>query len=108
MMEDKVDEFKQELVECKKELVKIKQLEEDLIKDEERVFVECNKLNNKSVHVKVRHDALVEKLKNKLFGVMFEQKEEEHVEAEDKKKETYKEHVLDARMEYFEENKLDS
>ena len=34
---------------------------------------------------------------------MFEMQEEDHAEVEDMKKETYDEHKLDIRMEYFEE-----
>ena len=82
MTEDEVEEYKHELVDHNKELVTRKKLEEDLGKDSERMCVECDKLNNKSAHVEARHDALVEKLKNKLHSVIFEQKEEEHVEPE--------------------------
>ena len=60
MLEGKVEEHKQEFFEHKKELDKSKQLEKDLRKDVESVCVECNKLNNNSVHAELRKDALVE------------------------------------------------
>ena len=78
--------MKNELVAHKRELVKSKLLDEDSRKYAGRVCVEQDKLNNKSTHVDARHDTLVKKLKNKLYSVIFEQKEEEHVEAKDTKK----------------------
>ena len=60
MLKDEVKEYKQELFEHKKELDKSEQLEKYLRKDAERVCIECDKLNNKSVHAEVRCDAFVE------------------------------------------------
>ena len=105
--EDEVEEHKKELFEYQKELDKSKQSKKDLRNDAEIACVECDKLNNKSVHAEVRCDALTKKLKNKSCRVIFEIQEEEHVEVEDTKKETHNEHVLDVRMEYFEECRLD-
>ena len=86
ILEDEVDEYKQYLVENRKDLAKSKKLEEDLRRDTQRSCVEHNKLNKKSVNVEVRHDVLVEKLKNKLSSAIFEHQEEEHVEASEIRK----------------------
>ena len=101
--DDEFDENKQELDEHKSELVQGNQLEKDLNKYVERACAEHNKLNNKSAHVEARYGALAENSKNKLRRIVLNQKEEEHVEAEDKKTETEDEHVLDARMDFFED-----
>ena len=44
--------------------------------------VKYDKLQNRSTHVEVRHDVLVEELKDELFSLMFTQQEEECFEAE--------------------------
>ena len=59
--------------------------------------VEHDKLNRKSTHLEVRHDALVEQLKNKLCSVVCMNQREECLEVEDIRKEIYEEFVMDAR-----------
>ena len=108
MMEVDFDKCKQELVENKKDLAKSKKLEECLRIDVERLCVDDDKLKIKGAHVEVRYDELVEKLKNKIWSVIFDKEEEEHVEASEIRKETDDGRVLDTRTEYFEEFKLDS
>ena len=68
--------------------------------------VECNKLSNKSAHAKVRHDALVEKLKRKLCSVVLEQKKEEHAEKNAQRKRRGE--CVRRENGTFEELKLDS
>ena len=74
----------------------------------ERVCVESDKLNNKSVHVELRYDTLVEKAKSKMSSFILNRQEEERVEAKDMKKETDGECVSCARMEFFEQRSADS
>ena len=59
--------------------------------------VDYENIQNNSTHVEVRHDALVEKLKEKLCRVMFGQQEEECLEVYGIKKEINDEHGLDAK-----------
>ena len=58
------------------ELTKNKRLSQDLRIDAERVCAEYDKLHNKNIFIKVKHEALVEKLKDKLCGLMFLKQEE--------------------------------
>ena len=59
--------------------------------------VEYENFQNNSTHFEVRHEALVEKLKEKLCRVMVGQKEEECLEVDGIKKEINDEHGLDAK-----------
>ena len=77
-LRDKIIKFR----ECKNKLIKSEQLEENLRTDAERLFVEHDKLQTKSTCVEVRHETLVEKLKDEPYREMFVQKEEDHFEAD--------------------------
>ena len=57
------------------------------------------------MNVEIRHDALVEQLKEELCGVIFMHQEEEYLEVEEMKKEIDKEFALDIRDEHFDESK---
>ena len=60
------------------------------------------------MHVEVRHDVLVENLKDKPCRVIFGKQEEECLKACDVKKETHDENKFGMKIEYFDEYDLDS
>ena len=60
-----------QITECEKELIKSKQLGKDLRADAEQVCVEYEKFHNRSTRIEVRHEALVEELKDESCRVMF-------------------------------------
>ena len=53
-----------------------------LRKGNEMVCIEYDKLERKSVHVEVRHEELVEKLKNKICSGIYMNQEEANLEVE--------------------------
>ena len=65
-------------------------------------------MQSESTCIEVRHEALVDKLKDKTYRVVFGQQEEEYLEVDETNKEINDEHKLDVKMKYFDESDLDS
>ena len=86
-----------------KELIKIKLSVQALRIDTERVCVEYDKLRNKFSFSELRHEDLVEKLKNESWRVMFVQQEEDHLGAEDTIEKIDEENKLEVTEERCEE-----
>ena len=72
----------------------------------ERACVENEKFQKKNTCVEVIHEALVEKLKDKLCRPMLMQQEEDYFEADGIKNKTNDEYKLDAKEKYFDEYDL--
>ena len=70
-------------VDYEEELKKSKKLEMKLRKGNKMACIEHDKLNSKSVHVEVRHEELVDKLKGKLWSAISTNEEEVCLEVED-------------------------
>ena len=64
---------------------------------DKKMYAEHDKLNRKSMHVKTRNDVLVDQLKEKVCGIIFENKDEEFLETEEIRKEIGEEFALDIR-----------
>ena len=68
-----------------------------LRKDEDIVCLECKKNQNKYIWKEVRHEALVEKLKDGSCRATLRQQEEDHFEVDDMMKKIDNEHKLDTK-----------
>ena len=82
-------------------------LVQDLIIDTEWTCIEYENFQYKCIYRKVRHEALIEKLKDELFRVMLMQKEEKCLEVDSAKKKIDNEWKLDAKEEIHEEESDD-
>ena len=65
-------------------------------------------MQNKSTHVELRHNELVEKLKNKSCRVIFEQQDKDHLKGDYMKIEINDEYELDTKIGYYDECDFDS
>ena len=87
---------------------KSKELLKDFQSDEERACVERDSLQKKSIRVDLRHEVLVEQLKDELCKVAHEKQEEACFEVEDTENKINEKFKLDDRKEYFDEHDLES
>ena len=76
---------------------------QDLRTEAERVCLECEKLQNKSIWREARQEVLVEKSKYELCRAMLTQQEEECFEVDDTMKKIDNEWKLDTKEEVYEE-----
>ena len=73
-------------------------------KGNEIAYVDCVKLERKSVRVEVRHEELVDELKDELCSMVRASQEEECLKAENTRKKIDDEYELGARGEHVEES----
>ena len=81
------------------------QLIKKLKGDVEKACAMCENLQKDSIYTEVRHETLLENLKDELFRVMHDNEDEDCLEVEDTMKNIEKEFYLDVREEYFEGRK---